>query len=178
MTPWPSGSRRLPAKQLFTGSNPVGVSLMSHNLHTLKAWFQDKKLPDVQIEIRQHKVIEKLSQNADTKENQQILESLINMTGPDQIIVTGPHGQISIIHGECSMNLYEIYSLSGDLFDGIRRYKTIKDVGNTVISLITTGLFDESIRRSFDIWTDVLSSTPDGTTQEVDMNDFFDQDED
>ncbi len=87
-----------------------------------------------------------------------------------QITTEGEWGKISIIKCGGSMGQFEIYAIEGDLFDGIRRYKTVTDCGRTVYGLLTTGTFDEKIPRVFDIWTDWLGSGSqggDGPVQEI-----------
>ncbi len=90
-----------------------------------------------------------------------------------QIITEGEWGKISIIKSGISMGKFEIYSIKGDLFEGIRRYKTMTDCGRTVYGLLTTGTFDGKIPRVFDVWTDWLDSSSqggDGPVQDVLMD--------
>jgi len=98
-----------------------------------------------------------------------LLEELTSTSYSEQVIVKGEFGEISIITGKVAFDNFEIYSLSGELFSGIRRYKTMTDCARTVYSLLTTGMFDEKIPRVWDCWTDFITDDlgPDGSTQEI-----------
>lgn len=119
----------------------------------------------ISAELREHAVHKELqSLNPKIREKLQEVPKII----PDyQIIATGDKGEISVIHCGASFYQFEIYCLNGDLFDGIRRYKRMTDAARTIIGLLTKGTFDETIPRSFDVWTDWIFSQPDGSVQPI-----------
>jgi len=86
-----------------------------------------------------------------------------------QVIVKGKWGEISVIRGNISLGDWEIYCLEGELFSGIRRYKTMTDCARTIYGLLTEKKFDAKIPRQWDAWTDLLTNDleKDETTQEV-----------
>ena len=135
---------------------------MSTNLHVLKAWLHDRGLT---VEVRPHHIAKGVELDP------ALAKTVINLCGPDHLIVVGNLGKISVIRGEASFGHFEIYCLEGDLFGGIRRYRTVESAGKTIYSLLTTGLFDESVPRVFDVWNDFFAS-PDGSVQEVEPDDF------
>jgi len=61
--------------------------------------------------------------------------------GPHHVIAWGPRGKVSIVFGGMTGGQYEIYCLEGGLFEDVRRYTTVEEVGHTVMSLVEKGLF-------------------------------------
>ena len=122
----------------------------------------------LETECREHPLKQQLQQSLEgfdpTCFLQKIVSSLIQ-----QVIVKGEHGEVSVIYGEVAFGSFEIYCREGDLFEGIRRYKTVTDCGRTIYSLLTSGTFDENIPRVWDTFTDFLTNDigPDGSTQKV-----------
>lgn len=107
------------------------------DLHVLAAWLRNR---DLDVELREHPMTANIK-HLDLK----ILATL----SPHQLHVCGPHGKISVIRGGASFGDYEIYSLEGELFDEIRRYRKVEHAGKTIHSLLTTGMFDESVPKVF-----------------------------
>lgn len=127
------------------------------DLHVLAAWLRNRGL---KVELHEHplaKAVKKLDS-----------EIMANLS-PDQLHVTGPQGKISVIRGGASFGDYEIYSLEGDLFGGIRRYRKVEHAGKSIHSLLTTEMFDESVPRVFSPMEDFFGSGDggDGSVQEV-----------
>jgi hypothetical protein len=136
------------------------------DLHILAEWLRNRKLD---VEFLKHPMMkewEKLE-----KEHPDIAEKLhsLPIMSPNQLHVRGPHGVISVIRGGVSMGDYEIYSLEGELFDGIRRYRKVEHAGKSIHSLLTTGMFEESVPRVWCVWEDFLcrSDEQDGSVQDI-----------
>lgn len=107
------------------------------DLHVLTAWLRNR---DLDVELREHPMMKGIK-HLDLK----ILPSL----SPHQLHVCGPHGKISVIRGGASFGDYEIFSIEGELFESIRRYREVEHAGKTIHSLLTTGMFDESVPKVF-----------------------------
>jgi hypothetical protein len=95
------------------------------------------------------------------------LRGLIDLSFQQQTVTKGEYGEISVVIAATIKESFEIFCLKGDLFNGIRRYKTVTDCGRTIYSLLTSGTFDEKIPRVWDAFTDFLEVNPDGSTQKV-----------
>lgn len=142
------------------------------DLYALKVWLQDHF---ISVEIKKHKITEELEAKIDEIKkymNEEQIQDMLKLS-PDQLIATGEFGEISVIRGHVSMGLFEIFCLKGDLFGGIRRYNLVSDTGKTIKSLLETGMFDETVKRAFDIWTDFVDANPDGSVQDVDPPDIM-----
>jgi len=107
------------------------------DLHILAAWLRNR---DLEVELRDHPLAEQ-AKLLDVK--------LLATMSPHQLHVYGPYGKISVIRGGASFGDYEILSLEGELFDGIRRYRKVEHAGKTIHMLLNTGMFDESVPQVF-----------------------------
>lgn len=105
------------------------------DLHVLAAWLRNRGLD---VELRQHPL---------AKTAEQFNLKVLSTMSPHQLHVGGPHGKISVIRGGASFGDYEIFSLEGELFEGIRRYRKVEHAGKTIHLLLTHGLFDESVSK-------------------------------
>lgn len=134
------------------------------DLHVLAAWLRNRKL---EVDLHEHHLLADWRKLRKLCPDQKfpILESLC----PHQLYVTGALGKISIIRGGASFGDFEIYSLEGDLFEGIRRYRDVEHAGKTIYKLLTTGMFDEGVPRVFAPLEDLFgnNSGPDGSVQDV-----------
>ena len=119
----------------------------------------------------------KMKMNKKNPIPEEILALSKELMSKHQLIASGPMGKISAIQGGCSMGGIEIYCLDGDIFKEIRRYGTVEAAGKTIISLLTTAMFDETVSRQFDVWNDFMFPDPEGSVQEVEPPDFLDDDE-
>lgn len=63
--------------------------------------------------------------------------SLKDVLPLEQIHVSGPKGEISVIKCGGSMDLFEIYCIEGELFDDICRYSTLTNCGRSIYTLLT-----------------------------------------
>ena len=124
------------------------------DLHVLLAWLRNRGLD---VELREHPAFSDPAVRA--------LKSLIlNSMSPHQLIVRGLFGIISVIRGSISFGDYEIYSMEGELFGGVRRYRHVEHAGKTIYGLLATGMFDESVPKVPCMWGD--SDGGDGSVQD------------
>lgn len=132
------------------------------DLHILAAWLRNRNL---EVDLCEHRSAVKLRKLKKLCPDQNFPESIVS---PHQLHVKGAHGRISVIRGGCSFGDYEIYCLEGDLFKSIRRYRDVEHAGKTIHSLLTTGMFDESVPRVFSVLEHLLGNNdgPDGPVQE------------
>lgn len=132
------------------------------DLHVLAAWLRNRKL---EVDFRKHHMMEEWERLQKTHpkiaENLRLLPAM----SPNQLHVRGPHGFISVIRGGASFGDYEIYSLEGDLFGGIRRYRDVEHAGRSIYSLLATGMFDEGVPRVFSLFGDDYGA--DGSVQDI-----------
>ena len=94
-----------------------------------------------------------------------------------QLKISGPMGTVSAIQGGCSMGAIEIYCLEGDIFDDIRRYGSVEEAGKTILSLLTTGMFDETVAKEFYVFDFDPEPTQKTKMPEFDSDLHFDSDE-
>lgn len=134
------------------------------DLHILAAWLRNR---DLEVDLHEHRMAAELRKLKKLYPAQKFsgLESL----SPHQLYVTESFGKISVIRGGASFGDFEIYSLEGDLFGGIRRYRDVEHAGKTIHALLTTGMFDEDVPRVFAPWEDLFGNNngPDGSVQDV-----------
>jgi len=135
-----------------------------YELPDLHVWLLEQGL---ESELREHSVFHELL--TVPKEVRKQLKLTQKCIPQHQLVIKGPMGQISAIQAGCSFWDFEIMCLEGDIFDGIRRYSTLEAAGKTILSLLTTGMFDESQKREFDVWNDFLSPDPEGSIQDVNL---------
>ena len=107
------------------------------DLHILAAWLRNR---DLDVELRDHPLV---------KEAKGLSLKILATMSLHQLHVCGPHGKISVIRGGASFGDYEIFSLEGELFDGIRRYREVDHAGKTIHLLLTTGMFEESVPQVY-----------------------------
>ena len=138
-------------------------------------------LPDLHVWLLEHGLKSELKEHhcfkefcSLDKETRAKLKSLPMITPKHQVVVSGKMGKISVIQAGAPFGQIEIYSIEGDLFEDIRRYKTVEDAGKTIVSLLETGMFDESVKRAFDVWNDLLFQKPE-ETQDVDFSELEDE---
>ncbi len=110
------------------------------DLHVLAAWLLNRKL---EVDRHEHPMVAEVRKiqklNPDCK-----LLGLESMS-PHRLHVTGSFGGISVIRGGASFGNFEIYCLAGDLFEEIRRYRDVKHAGESIHSLLTTGMFVQNV---------------------------------
>ncbi|KKK88795.1 hypothetical protein LCGC14_2739580, partial [marine sediment metagenome] len=131
----------------------------------LAAWLRNRKL---KVDLHEHRMAADLCKLKKLHPNREFpgMESIMS---PHQLHVTGTFGEISVVRGGLSFGDFEIYSLDGDLFAGIRRYRDVEHAGKTIYALLTTGMFDEGVPRVFFPLEDLFgnNSGPDGSVQDV-----------
>lgn len=131
------------------------------DLHVLAAWLRNRNL---EVDLHEHRLAAEMR-----KLHELHPQYKFHDFSPHQLHVTESFGKISVIRGGISFGDFEIYCLEGDLFEGIRRYRDIQHAGKSIHSLLTTGMFDESVPRVFTVWEDLLGNNDgsDGSVQEI-----------
>lgn len=134
------------------------------DLHVLAAWLSNRKL---EVDLHEHPMAAELREVQKLHPEHKFHS--FDLMSPHQLHVTGTFGKISVIRGGASFGDFEIYSLEGDLFGGIRRYRDVEHAGKTIHKLLATGMFDEGVPRVFAPLEDLFgnNSDPDGSVQDV-----------
>lgn len=135
------------------------------DLHVLAAWLRNR---DLEVDLHEHRMVADLRKLKGLHPNREF-PGMRSIMSPHQLHVTGAFGKISVVRGGLSFGDFEIYSLEGDLFGGIRRYRDVEYAGKTIYELLTSGMFDESVPRVSAPWEDLFgnNSGPDGSVQDV-----------
>lgn len=100
------------------------------DLHVLAAWLRNRGL---RVELDAHVLLKKHGNS----------EELRELTGPHQLHIDGPAGRISVCRGGITFGDFEIYSLKGELFEDVHRFKNVKAAGEAIHELLTTGKCEE-----------------------------------
>ena len=135
------------------------------DLHVLAAWLRNR---DLEVELLEHRMVKDLRRLKELCPDHEF-PGMSSLMSPNQLHVTGAFGRISVIRGGLSFGDFEIYSLEGDLFEGIRRYRDVEHAGKTIFCLLTTGMFDEGVPRVFSPVEDLLCENDgaDGSLQDI-----------
>lgn len=136
------------------------------DLHVLAAWLRNRKLD---VDLHKHHMMDEWEELQKKHPKLAAEMHFLPVMSPHQLHVRGPHGVISVIRGGVSSGDYEIYSLKGELFEGIRKYREVEHAGKTIHALLTTGMFDESVPRVFCVWEDIIcpGNGGDGSVQDI-----------
>ncbi|HDY87892.1 MAG TPA: hypothetical protein ENH82_07245 [bacterium] len=109
------------------------------NLVILYEWLKNRKFPVRKQEHPMYRSAKKELDAAEVDDSDSLLkdalERLLNMTGPEQLIVKHDKGDISIIRGGCSFGQFEIFCPA--LFEDIERYPDVKSCGLRIVELMT-----------------------------------------
>ena len=140
-----------------------------YELPDLHVWLSERQDQKIDSDLIEHPAFIQLV--SAPKEILSQLKHTQQIIPQHQLRIKGPMGEISVIQCGCSFGLFEIYCIEGDLFEGTRRYKSLDDAGNTVLSLLTSGMFPENIAREWDVWNDLLSDEHE-SVQDVNPPDF------
>ncbi len=110
------------------------------NMFILFEWLKNRKIP---VEKRRHPAHQELEEkiqelndsgDADADALKDAIKGLLNLTGPDQLIIDHDKGDISVIRGATSFGNFEIYC--PPLFEDVERYPDVESCGLRIAELM------------------------------------------